>query len=80
VDIIAEEGNALCFIEVKYRKSLSFGLPVESVNKRKAAQLIKLARIYTSLNDIKDKDIRFDVVEADDTSFNLIKNAFQEEG
>ena len=62
VDLIAEDGRFLCFVEVKLRKNGSFGTPGEAVNLRKqeklrAAALLYLAEHPTALQP------RFDVIE-----------------
>lgn len=62
VDLIAEDGRFLCFVEVKLRKTAAFGTPGEAVNLRKqeklrAAALLYLAEHPTSLQP------RFDVIE-----------------
>ncbi|MBN2407575.1 MAG: YraN family protein [Elusimicrobia bacterium] len=79
IDIIADNGGYLCFIEVKYRKDNSFGYPSQSVDSRKRRKLSKLARFYMLENGITDKDVRFDVVEVSREGINLIKNAFPDE-
>ncbi|MFC2062096.1 YraN family protein [Elusimicrobiota bacterium] len=75
VDIIAQDGSYLCFIEVKYRKSNSYGLPREAVDHKKRQKLINLALYYISREE-KEKNIRFDVVEVSEDSINIIRNAF----
>lgn len=35
IDIIAQDGNTIVFVEVKTRGNESFGKPFEAVNKRK---------------------------------------------
>lgn len=86
IDIIARDGEYLCFIEVKTRSSTLFGLPREAVDVRKQANIIKMASMYIKRNKITYYNARFDVVEviaiktSDDktrfTAINLIKNAF----
>jgi len=46
LDIIAEEGDILAFVEVKTRSSRSFGLPQESVNFKKQNKIIRVALQY----------------------------------
>lgn len=76
IDIVAREGSFLCFIEVKYRSSNSFGLPAEAVNYFKKQKLIKLAHSYIARETEDVQDIRFDVVEVFPDKINLIRNAF----
>lgn len=76
IDIIAKDDEALVFIEVKTRSSMSFGVPQLSVDTRKQNKLIKLALSYIKQKNIKHKVIRFDVLALTDTSCELIKNAF----
>ena len=61
---------------MKYRADNSFGAPCEAVGPKKQKKLIKLAYSYILVNKIKDKDMRFDVVEVCGEEINLIKNAF----
>jgi putative endonuclease len=46
VDIIARRGRILAFIEVKTRRSVTFGTGAEAVNARKQRQIIRTAHIY----------------------------------
>lgn len=62
LDLVAEDGAFLCFVEVKLRKNGSFGTPGEAVGLRKqeklrAAALLYLAEHPTALQP------RFDVIE-----------------
>lgn len=85
IDIIAREGEYICFIEVKTRKSCNFGIPSESVTQKKQEKIKLLASIYlTNTGNINER-IRFDIVEIlmKNNCFinqikliNLIKNAF----
>lgn len=62
IDLVAREYEALVFVEVKTRKSESFGRPFESVDKRKRHALSRAAVRY--LQRLKQPvNFRFDVVE-----------------
>ena len=43
IDIVAMDGSCLVIVEVKTRRSLSYGSPVEAVTAVKAARLRRLA-------------------------------------
>ncbi len=82
IDIIAREAEYICFIEVKTRKSYSFGIPSEAVTIKKQEKIKLLAAIYlTNTGNIEER-IRFDIVEIlmkdnnGTNEINLIKNAF----
>jgi putative endonuclease len=83
IDIIAQENNCICFIEVKTRQSLKKGLPRESITPAKQKKIILGACLYLKKNNRLSEQIRFDVVEVymDNGKFdiNFIKNAFQAE-
>lgn len=49
IDLIALDGNTVCFIEVKTRTSLIHGQPVEAVHPAKIRKLSKLAACYLKL-------------------------------
>jgi len=85
IDIIARDDEYICFIEVKTRSSTFFGLPSESVNKKKQQKIIYMAEIYLLNTNLTEQNIRFDIVEVlvnknveklELVNINLIKDAF----
>ncbi|MFN7065721.1 MAG: YraN family protein [Aquificaceae bacterium] len=54
IDIIALEGNALVFVEVKGGKGSCLGDPAERVNKRKLQSLLKCIEDYLSKHPAED--------------------------
>lgn len=62
IDIIAEEGDTLVFVEVKTRSSAVFGSPLEAVDARKQQRMAKAALAYLSSRKLHDRAARFDVV------------------
>lgn len=65
IDIIAEEKdtNEIIFIEVKTRTNSKYGKPKDAVTETKRNHMYKSAKYYLYKNKIKDKFIRFDVIE-----------------
>ncbi len=62
IDIVAYDGETLCFVEVKTRRSLTADA-AESVNDAKRRKLVTLAEAYLSVNEVPDTvPCRFDVV------------------
>lgn len=82
IDIIAQDEDYLCFIEVKTRYATEFGMPAEAVNRRKQYKIQKIAEFYIYEKNCYDFSLRFDVVEVvlniinNDYNVKLIKNAF----
>ena len=62
LDIVAREGSALVFCEVKTRRGTGFGHPVEAVVAAKQRRLRILAQRWLSAHDEHAPDVRFDVV------------------
>ena len=63
LDIVAREGDAVVFCEVKTRTSTRFGDPAEAVHPGKAARIRVLAGQYLRDHpDLHAPDLRFDVV------------------
>ena len=62
IDIIAYDGDTLCFVEVKTRASDSFALPEVNVDRRKRRQVARAARAYRRLFELDDQPYRYDVV------------------
>ncbi len=62
IDIIARDGDCLVVCEVKTRRSLALGSPVEAVTLRKLARLRRLAAAWLAEHDGRFSDVRIDVV------------------
>lgn len=62
IDIIARDGQTVCFVEVRSRASSPLVAPAESVNLRKQAKLLKTASLWLQENQ-QDCPARFDVLE-----------------
>ena len=62
VDLIALDGATLVFVEVKLRRSLARGAPLEGVTPVKEARVRKAAQTYLAYSGQVFNRIRFDVV------------------
>jgi putative endonuclease len=62
LDIVAREDDALVFCEVKTRRGVGYGLPVEAVTFAKQRKLRVLAQRWLAAHDEHAPDLRFDVV------------------
>ena len=62
IDIVALEGETICFVEVKTRTSDEFAAPLASVTRRKQRQITRTARIYRRIFGVAEMSYRFDVV------------------
>ena len=62
IDLIAMDGNTLCFVEVKTRSNLSVGLPREFVTAQKQQRIRKTAAWYLAEKEL-ECPVRFDVAE-----------------
>ncbi len=61
VDIIARKSGFVIFVEVKTRKGVSFGEPIEFVSLSQEKNLAEAAQAYVEAEDIDD-EIRFDII------------------
>jgi putative endonuclease len=82
IDLIARDGDYICFIEVKTRCGYLFGNPCEAVNYPKQQRISKTAQMYILKKKLFKFCFRFDVIEVilnkenGSSSIKLIKNAF----
>ncbi|MGC5327148.1 YraN family protein [Brevibacillus sp. SYSU BS000544] len=60
IDIVALDRQTLVFVEVKTRRQARYGLPVESVTRKKQQKLRELALHYLQMNK-GASSFRFDV-------------------
>ena len=62
IDLIAQKGEILVFVEVKTRTSNQFGAPEESINYFKQKRLNRAIRDYLFKKNIKHLNNQFDVI------------------
>lgn len=62
VDIVARDGDELVICEVKTRRGLDFGSPLEAVTARKLARLRRLAARWVCDSGMHPPSVRIDVV------------------
>jgi putative endonuclease len=85
IDLVAIEGDTLCFIEVRLRTSAGFGTAEESVDPRKRLRIVRAARAaLATLSFPRHRQLRFDVVAIDASKrpaeLRLYRDAFTAEG
>jgi putative endonuclease len=81
IDIVARDGEVLCFVEVKTRTSRAFGRPLDAVDESKQRLQRRGADEWLRMLGRRDIPWRFDVVEVilEDgvrPDVNLVENAF----
>jgi putative endonuclease len=85
IDLVMRDDKTLCFIEVKFRKSLFFGGAAEAIPHSKQRKIIKTALFYISAHKhLANQAIRFDALliqrQTDGSDqINWIQNAFYAE-
>jgi len=81
VDIVAKDEDTLVFIEVKTRRSNTYGPPQLAVNTSKQIQLSKVALNFLKEKGLEEIKARFDVVAVElnpsGKRIELIKDAFE---
>lgn len=83
LDIIAEQGDALVFVEVRTRRGSRFGTPEDSITQAKREHIIAAAQAYLQAHSMEDRDWRIDVVAVEMTArgelvrVDLIENAIE---
>ena len=75
IDIIARDGGALVFVEVKNRPKGQLDAGLQAVNGEKRRHLRQAARQYLN-NHPAQGPVRFDVIEITAAGLRHIKNAF----
>ncbi len=79
IDLIMRDGVYLVFVEVRVRRSETFGNALESVDKKKQHKIVKSALWYLKAQRLHERHpIRFDVVglQGATPTITWIKNAF----
>ncbi len=62
IDIVAEDGDCLVFVEVRTRRGDAFGTPAESVTAAKERRLLTVAKAYLQEHPDVPANQRIDVV------------------
>jgi putative endonuclease len=80
MDIIAQDGETLVFVEVKARRTDTYGSPEEAITPAKQRSLRRVAEGYLYVNGIENRECRFDVIairyENDEPQVRHLVNAF----
>ncbi len=63
IDLIALDGDQVVFVEVKARRGTGFGMPADSITRRKQRKLARVALAFLSGRGWHERPCRFDVVE-----------------
>lgn len=62
IDLIMQRGDTVAFVEVKARRGVGFGSPLEAVHFRKRREMGRSARIWVDRHGKNGQNYRFDVV------------------
>jgi putative endonuclease len=62
IDIVAERGELICFVEVRMRSSAVWGDPSETVSWSKQRKVVRTALRYLFKHGLSDRMVRFDVM------------------
>jgi putative endonuclease len=65
LDVVAQHGGVLVFVEVRARASVRFGHAAASVTAQKQQRVAAMAESYLGLEGLHDRLCRFDVVAVD---------------
>lgn len=83
IDVVASDGDTLCFIEIKARSSGTYGAAIEAVPPSKQRKITRAASLYLVRNP-HDGPCRFDVLAMDladgEWRFTLVRDAFSVPG
>lgn len=73
IDIIAQDGNVIVFVEVKYRGTDEFGHPSIAVTDQKIQKITRAAEQYLQEKNL-DADFRFDIISIFPSSIEHFEN------
>jgi putative endonuclease len=80
IDLVAFEGETLCFVEVRSLKNPEHGDPLETITGQKIARIIKAASAYIEALPPPWPAMRFDAVGilmGDPPQIRLVREAFE---
>ena len=84
LDVVAKEGDTVCFLEIKARATDAFGPAIAAVDARKQRRISRTAALYLAMKGnaqgLQDAPCRFDVLGLDwqdgGWRYTLIRDAF----
>ena len=80
IDLVARDGDFLCFVEIKARASNAFGPAIAAVDFRKQRRISRAAALYLAMKSYRDTPCRFDVIGLDRAGsgwrYTLVRDAF----
>lgn len=80
IDVIANDGKTLVFVEVKTRSNRDYGRPLEAIGPSRVKRLRKAAELYLAKEKIKGVSVRFDAVSVEMVEgkpvVEVLRNAF----
>lgn len=84
IDLVMQDSDIICFVEVKFRGSRNFGGAVSAISNLKQQKIVKTAQVFMQqFQKFKNKGMRFDALilqqHDDDITIDWIPNAFYAE-
>ncbi len=77
IDLVMEDGEAVVFVEVRYRGRADYGGAAASVDAHKQRRLVRAARDYLARHEVTARPARFDVAAiGPDGHIDWIRGAF----
>ena len=77
LDVVAFDGEVLCFIEVRSRRDGEHGHAAEMIDRKKRRQVTNIALYFISLRNPAFRKSRFDVVAITGDRVELIQDAWR---
>ncbi|HOX44275.1 MAG TPA: YraN family protein [Myxococcota bacterium] len=79
IDLVAEDGEVLVFVEVRSRSHPDQVHPAATVTRKKQQQIVRTALAWCALHRVRDRMLRFDVVAVlgPEGAIELYQNAFE---
>jgi putative endonuclease len=77
LDLVARDGDVLCFVEVRSRASARFGDAIETVDHFKRARVARMAQVYIAWRQPAFDRARFDVLGITGERITLIRDAWR---
>lgn len=77
IDIIAEQGDTIAFVEVKAREGTAYGYPSEAITPAKIKKIVACAKYWAVSRGAYCRDMRFDAACVLRGEVEYIEDAFR---